>query len=158
MCVCVCVCVFHESIHLNYPAPAGITNNTPLKTPPTNTAALTALQCATMESKSLVLALSVVLRQTTPEGTGCQLSHSGTRAGILTHARNHIRTRSHITPAPVPASVPAQHTAAMEAARLEEEFQMEQWGLVEGGHDLDRAATKVTGRAGERGWGPCSCF
>eukprot|EP00622_Pseudochattonella_farcimen_P007470 FR743461.1.p1 GENE.FR743461.1~~FR743461.1.p1 ORF type:complete len:254 (+),score=37.19 FR743461.1:113-763(+) len=66
-----------------------------------DSAALTALQCATMESKSLVLALSVVLRQTTPE-------------------------------------------AAMEAARLEEEFQMEQWGLVEGGHDLDRVATKVS--------------
>lgn len=34
--------------------------------------------------------------------------------------------------------------AAEEIARLEEEFQMEQWGLVEGGHDLDRAACKVS--------------
>ena len=32
---------------------------------------------------------------------------------------------------------------AEEASRLEEEFQMEQWGLVEGGHDMDRVAGKV---------------
>lgn len=29
------------------------------------------------------------------------------------------------------------------ACRLEEEFQMEQWGLVEGGHDMDRVAGQV---------------
>ncbi len=29
------------------------------------------------------------------------------------------------------------------AARLEEEFQIEAWGLVEGGHDLDRANIRV---------------
>jgi len=63
-------------------------------------AALTAVQCATMEGKSVVLALALVLRRVTPK-------------------------------------------AAEEIARLEEEFQMEQWGLVEGGHDLDRAASKV---------------
>ena len=28
---------------------------------------------------------------------------------------------------------------AMDASRIEEDFQMEQWGLVEGGHDVDRA-------------------
>ena len=44
-------------------------------------------------------------------------------------------------PATPPHPPPHQ---AMEMARLEEEFQMEQWGLVEGGHDLDRAATKVS--------------
>ena len=27
--------------------------------------------------------------------------------------------------------------------RLEEEFQIEQWGLVEGGHDMDIVAAKV---------------
>lgn len=37
------------------------------------------------------------------------------------------------TPAPV----------AEAACRLEEEFQMEQWGLVEGGHDMDRVAGQV---------------
>ena len=63
-------------------------------------AALTALQCATMETKSLVLALALVLRKVAPR-------------------------------------------RAEEACRLEEEFQMEQWGLVEGGHDMDRVAGKV---------------
>lgn len=33
---------------------------------------------------------------------------------------------------------------AQEACRLEEEIQMERWGLVEGGHDMDRVAGKVT--------------
>mmetsp|Transcript_3793 Transcript_3793/g.5141 ORF Transcript_3793/g.5141 Transcript_3793/m.5141 type:complete len:81 (+) Transcript_3793:1-243(+) len=33
----------------------------------------------------------------------------------------------------------AKHTAkAVEASRVEEEFQIECWGLVEGGHDYDR--------------------
>lgn len=64
-------------------------------------AALTALQCATMEAKSLVMGLAVVLGRMTPK-------------------------------------------EAEVASRLEEEFQMEQWGLVEGGHDLDIAANKVS--------------
>lgn len=64
-------------------------------------AALTALQCATMEAKSLVMGLAVVLGRITPK-------------------------------------------EAEAASRLEEEFQMEQWGLVEGGHDLDIAANKVS--------------
>jgi hypothetical protein len=29
------------------------------------------------------------------------------------------------------------------ACRLEEEYQIEQWGLVEGGHDMDIVAAKV---------------
>lgn len=62
--------------------------------------ALTALQSATMESKSLLLSLALILRHIPPEDAG-------------------------------------------ETCRLEEEFQMEQWGLVEGGHDLDRVATTV---------------
>ena len=32
---------------------------------------------------------------------------------------------------------------ALQAARLEEEFQIEGWGLVEGGHDLDQANARV---------------
>ena len=32
---------------------------------------------------------------------------------------------------------------ALEAARVEEEFQIEGWGLVEGGHDLDQANARV---------------
>lgn len=32
---------------------------------------------------------------------------------------------------------------AIEAARLEESYQMEEWGLVEGGHDIDIADMKV---------------
>ena len=32
---------------------------------------------------------------------------------------------------------------AIEAARLEEDYQMEEWGLVEGGHDIDIADMKV---------------
>ena len=32
---------------------------------------------------------------------------------------------------------------AIDAARLEESFQMEEWGLVEGGHDIDIADMKV---------------
>ena len=32
---------------------------------------------------------------------------------------------------------------AIYLSRAEEEFQIEQWGLVEGGHDLDRADTNV---------------
>ena len=65
-----------------------------------DTAALTALQCATMESKSLVIGLALVLRCLSP-------------------------------------------AVAEETSRLEEEFQLEQWGLVEGGHDLDRVAGTV---------------
>ena len=33
--------------------------------------------------------------------------------------------------------------AAMNAARAEEDTQIEEWGLVEGGHDIDLAAMKV---------------
>jgi ATP synthase mitochondrial F1 complex assembly factor 2 len=32
---------------------------------------------------------------------------------------------------------------AMDLARVEEEFQISQWGLVEGGHDLDRVNCSV---------------
>ena len=32
---------------------------------------------------------------------------------------------------------------ALQAARLEEEFQIEGWGFVEGGHDLDQANARV---------------
>ena len=32
---------------------------------------------------------------------------------------------------------------AIEAARVEETYQMEEWGLVEGGHDIDIADMKV---------------
>lgn len=32
---------------------------------------------------------------------------------------------------------------AIDAARLEESFQMDEWGLVEGGHDIDIADMKV---------------
>ena len=39
-------------------------------------------------------------------------------------------------------------TAAMEAARLEEDEQMAKWGLVEGGHDLDQADIAVRVAAG----------
>ncbi len=31
----------------------------------------------------------------------------------------------------------------LEAARVEENFQIEGWGLVEGGHDIDSAGVKV---------------
>lgn len=31
----------------------------------------------------------------------------------------------------------------LEAARVEENFQVEGWGLVEGGHDIDAAGVKV---------------
>eukprot|EP00614_Pseudopedinella_elastica_P009093 CAMPEP_0172587868 /NCGR_PEP_ID=MMETSP1068-20121228/6861_1 /TAXON_ID=35684 /ORGANISM="Pseudopedinella elastica, Strain CCMP716" /LENGTH=331 /DNA_ID=CAMNT_0013383029 /DNA_START=73 /DNA_END=1068 /DNA_ORIENTATION=- len=62
--------------------------------------ALTALQCAVMECKSLVVALAVVLRRMKP-------------------------------------------AKAEFVSRLEEEFQIEQWGLVEGGHDMDIVAAKV---------------
>lgn len=34
-------------------------------------------------------------------------------------------------------------TDAIEAARLEEEHQIAEWGLVEGGHDVDRANLSV---------------
>lgn len=32
---------------------------------------------------------------------------------------------------------------AMELSRVEEEFQIGRWGLVEGGHDLDRVNCRV---------------
>jgi ATP synthase F1 complex assembly factor 2 len=32
---------------------------------------------------------------------------------------------------------------AMELSRVEEEFQIDRWGLVEGGHDLDRVNCRV---------------
>ncbi|GMI51484.1 hypothetical protein TeGR_g2197 [Tetraparma gracilis] len=37
--------------------------------------------------------------------------------------------------------------AAVAASRVEEEFQLEQWGLVEGGHDMDRLNNDVQIRA-----------
>lgn len=33
---------------------------------------------------------------------------------------------------------------AFEAARLEEEYNVERWGMIEGGHDMDRVNTKLT--------------
>lgn len=33
---------------------------------------------------------------------------------------------------------------AFDAARLEEEFNVERWGLIEGGHDMDRTNTNLT--------------
>lgn len=33
---------------------------------------------------------------------------------------------------------------AFDAARLEEEYNVERWGLIEGGHDMDRANTTLT--------------
>ncbi|KAG5176953.1 ATP synthase-like protein mitochondrial F1 complex assembly factor 2 [Tribonema minus] len=62
--------------------------------------ALSAVQCITMECKSLVVALAVAYRQITME-------------------------------------------QAFDAARLEEGFNIEHWGLVEGGHDLDICSTKL---------------
>mmetsp|Transcript_20891 Transcript_20891/g.30251 ORF Transcript_20891/g.30251 Transcript_20891/m.30251 type:complete len:181 (-) Transcript_20891:34-576(-) len=61
---------------------------------------LAALQCATMECKSILIGLSLVMQHIEPE-----------QAAIC--------------------------------ARLEEEFNVEVWGLVEGGHDLDRLACAV---------------
>jgi hypothetical protein len=43
----------------------------------------------------------------------------------------------------VAAALKTTPAKAEAACRLEEEFQMEQWGLVEGGHDMDRVAGKV---------------
>jgi ATP synthase F1 complex assembly factor 2 len=61
---------------------------------------LTCLQSATMECKSLVIALALVLR--------------------------HINIQQ-----------------AVIASRLEEEFQVEIWGAVEGGHDMDRLNNSI---------------
>ena len=36
---------------------------------------------------------------------------------------------------------------AIEASRVEEEFQIEQWGLVEGGHDMDQLNNGIQIRA-----------
>ena len=103
----------HEWMEDEWDAPLATTDSVfKLKHPPGSVArvaamvdaldgpALTALQCATMESKSLVIGLALVLRRITPR-------------------------------------------VAEEASRLEEEFQMEQWGLVEGGHDMDIVAGRV---------------
>ena len=35
------------------------------------------------------------------------------------------------------------HLQAIEAARCDEEYQIERWGVVEGGHDVDRANVQV---------------
>jgi ATP synthase F1 complex assembly factor 2 len=40
-------------------------------------------------------------------------------------------------------------TKAVEAARVEEEFQISSWGLVEGGHDYDRLNCSIQLRSGE---------
>jgi ATP synthase mitochondrial F1 complex assembly factor 2 len=37
--------------------------------------------------------------------------------------------------------------AALKAARVEEDVQIEQWGLVEGGHDIDIADIRVRAAA-----------
>lgn len=37
-----------------------------------------------------------------------------------------------------------RNTQAFEAARLEEEYNVERWGMIEGGHDMDRANTTLT--------------
>eukprot|EP00904_Undaria_pinnatifida_P006513 jgi/Undpi1/2992/HiC_scaffold_14.g06369.m1 len=63
--------------------------------------ALSAVQSVTMECKSLLIALALVLRKTTAE-------------------------------------------KAFDAARLEEEYNVERWGMIEGGHDMDRANTTLT--------------
>ena len=109
----------HEWMEDEWDAPLATTDSVfKLKHPPGSVArvaamvdaldgpALTALQCATMESKSLVIGLALVLRRITPR-------------------------------------------VAEEASRLEEEFQMEQWGLVEGGHDMDRLNIGVGCKAGK---------
>ncbi|CBJ25926.1 similar to ATP synthase mitochondrial F1 complex assembly factor 2 [Ectocarpus siliculosus] len=62
---------------------------------------LAAVQSATMECKSLVIALALLFRKTTVE-------------------------------------------KAFDAARLEEEYNVERWGMIEGGHDMDRANTTLT--------------
>lgn len=62
---------------------------------------LTALQCATMESKSLLLALALLAREYSLE-------------------------------------------KCIAASRVEEEFQIEIWGVVEGGHDMDRLNNAVS--------------
>lgn len=61
---------------------------------------LTCLQCATMESKSILVALALLGRELTLE-------------------------------------------QAIAASRVEEEFQIEIWGAVEGGHDMDRLNNAV---------------
>lgn len=33
---------------------------------------------------------------------------------------------------------------AFDAARLEEEYNVERWGMIEGGHDMDRGNTTLT--------------
>ena len=62
---------------------------------------LAAVQCATMECKSLVLALNLLAGQMSIE-------------------------------------------EVCDASRLEEEFQLIQWGVVEGGHDVDRIGNRVS--------------
>ena len=72
---------------------------------------LIAMQAVTVEAKSFLVGMAVV--------RGCDLDH---------------RIDESI---PSPPYVEAG-AEAVEASRVEEEFNIEQWGLVEGGHDYDR--------------------
>lgn len=72
---------------------------------------LIAMQAVTVEAKSFLVGMAVV--------RGCDLDH---------------RIDEAISSPPYVEA----GTEAVEASRVEEEFNIEQWGLVEGGHDYDR--------------------
>lgn len=40
--------------------------------------------------------------------------------------------------------IPPYLWQAFDAARLEEEYNVERWGMIEGGHDMDRGNTTLT--------------
>ena len=78
---------------------------------------LIAMQSVTVEAKSFLVGMAVV--------SGCELDH---------------RIDGSI-PSPPYINAGAE---AVEASRVEEEFNIDQWGLVEGGHDYDRLNCSIS--------------
>jgi len=108
---------------------------------------LTALNAVASETKSFLLAYAV-LHPSSPFSSLSGL-HASTTTTI---SSTNTSSSASSTPATVAATVDKKKMAdaankAIRAARVEEEFQIEAWGLVEGQHDYDRLNCSIQVRS-----------
>ena len=106
----------------------------------------TALRGLTTESKSLLVSMAAV--QGLKESYGL-LSPSSTTPSPLSSSSTTTPSSSMSLPPPPPPPFMNNETCQtiVDASRVEEEFQISSWGLVEGGHDYDRLNCSVAVRS-----------
>merc|ERR1712238_935 len=99
----------------------------------------------TTESKSLLVSMAAV--QGLKESYGL-LSPGSTTPSPLSSSSTITPSSSSALPSPPPPFMNNETCQTIvDASRVEEEFQISSWGLVEGGHDYDRLNCSVAVRS-----------